>query len=217
MTRPDAATSPPDADDPARAAEAGRVAAYLAAHPGFLADRPDLYRTLAPPRRVHGDRLADHMAAMLALARSETAAVAGAAGASRDFTLRAAGAAMSLMGAADPLSVVAHEWPALLGLETAILATEGPPAANRRDLPPGTVARLLGARDLLLRDGPLAEAEALHGEAAATLRRDALIRVPGDLPTLLALGARDAARLPSSGTGGALRLLATAVARALGG
>ena len=37
---------------------AEEVAAYLARHPDFLAARPELYRLLAPPRRVHGETLA---------------------------------------------------------------------------------------------------------------------------------------------------------------
>lgn len=216
MTRPEpAAPSPASPDAAARDAEAARVGTYLAAHPAFLAEHPTLYRTLAPPRRVHGDRLADHMAAMLALARAETGTVAEAAGTARDLMLRAAGAAVSLIGAPDPLAVVAHEWPALLGLDHATLAAEGPPDRNRRDLPAGTLARLLGPRDLLVRDLPLAEAANLHGEAAGVIRRDALIRLPGNMPRLLILGARDPACIPTAGSGGALRLLATALARAL--
>ncbi|WP_376093456.1 hypothetical protein ACE7GA_25560 [Roseomonas sp. CCTCC AB2023176] len=255
MTRPGPAATPPD-DGAARRAEEARVTAFLSTHPTFLADHPDLYRTLTPPLRVHGDRLADHMAAMLVLARAETGTVAEAAGAARDLTLRAAGAAVSLIGAPDPLAVVAHEWPALLGLDHAILAAEGPPDVNRRDLPPGTVARLLGTRELLLRNDPLADAGLLHGEAAGLIRRDALVRLPGaslsapgaslsapgaslsapgggvsvpeaggptrgsrlgahTTPRLLVLGARDPSCLPTIGASSALRLLATALARAL--
>ena len=53
--------------------EAERISAYLRTHPGFLADHPDLYAVLEPPRRVHGKVLADHMDAMLRAARAHAA------------------------------------------------------------------------------------------------------------------------------------------------
>ncbi len=52
------------------AAESDLVAAFLRAHPAWLAEHPELYRLLAPPRRVHGEALADHMAAMLRAERA---------------------------------------------------------------------------------------------------------------------------------------------------
>ena len=52
------------------------VAAFLRAHPEFLAERPELYRALTPPRRVHGEALADHMAAMLIAEREYAGAMA---------------------------------------------------------------------------------------------------------------------------------------------
>ncbi|MFC7608648.1 hypothetical protein [Teichococcus aestuarii] len=55
------------------------VAAWLRAHPGFLAEQPELYRLLAPPRRVHGEELADHMAAMLSAERAASREMADAA------------------------------------------------------------------------------------------------------------------------------------------
>ena len=193
--------------------EAARVAAYLAAHPGFLAEHPALYRALHPPRRVHGETLADHMAALLAAARAETGAVAEAARAGRDLTLRAATAATALIGAPDPLAVVATEWPALLGLEGACVAAEGTPSPALRHLPPGAAARLLAGRDVVLRDHPADPA--LHGEAHPLIARDALIRLPG--PRILVLGAREPGRLPTRGATAPLRLLAQALARALDG
>jgi len=209
MNRPKAQPEPDGA-------EAARVAAYLAAHPRFLAERPALYRALHPPQRVHGETLADHMAALLAAARAETGAVAEAARGAQDLTLRAAMAATALIGAPDPLAVVAAEWPLLLGLEAAALAAETPPFPALRDLPPGTVARLTGGREVVLRDAP-PEAALLHGEAHPLILRDALVRLPGPAPRLLALGAREPGRLPARGATAPLRLLAHALARALEG
>ncbi|MBX9593368.1 MAG: hypothetical protein K2X46_03320, partial [Roseomonas sp.] len=66
---PDAAADAAAGRDPT----AEEVAAFLRDHPDFLAQRPDLYRNLVPPRRVHGENLADHMAAMVAAERARTA------------------------------------------------------------------------------------------------------------------------------------------------
>ncbi len=52
--------------DPSTDLQAEEVEAFLRAHPGFLSERPDIYRVLVPPRRLHGENLTDHMAAMLA-------------------------------------------------------------------------------------------------------------------------------------------------------
>ena len=199
-----------------REAEAARVAAYLAAHPGFLAERPALYRALQPPVRVHGETLADHMAALLAAARAETGQVADAARAGLDLTIRAATAVAALIGVADVLGTVSAEWPALLGLESAGVAAEGPASSGLRDLPAGAVRRLTGGREVLLRDDP-AEAALLHGEAHGLVVRDALVHLPGAWPRLLVLGAREAGRLPARGATAPLRLLAHALARALDG
>ncbi|WP_426958534.1 hypothetical protein [Muricoccus radiodurans] len=208
MTRPG-----PQPDTPAPDEEAVRVARYLSAHPRFLAEHPALYRALHPPRRVHGDNLADHMEALLAVARAETGSVAAAARAGQDLTLRAAAAAVALIGAPDPLAVVSGEWPALLGLEAATLAEER--LAARCPLPAGTVERLLGGREAAVRNLPLAESAALHGETHPLIQRDALVRLPGTAPRLLVLGARSPGALPTHGATAPLRLLADALARAL--
>ena len=206
----------PGQDDPSRRAEAERVAAYLTANPGFLAERPGLYRALHPPRRVHGENLADHMAALLQAARAETGAVAEVARAGQDLTIRAGTALIALIGAPDPLAVVTAEWPVLLGLESAALACEDSPSPALRDVPAGTVDRLMTGRDLVLRDAP-EDAALLHGEAHPLIARDALVRLSGATPRMLVLGAREAGRLPLRGAGAPLRLLAHALSRALDG
>jgi len=209
-------TFPAQQTESDREAEAARVAAYLSAHPGFLAERPALYRALHPPKRVHGETLADHMAALLVAARAETGLVADAARVGLDLTIRAATAIAALIGAPDVLSAVSAEWPALLGLECAVVAVEGAPAPGLCDLPPGAVARLTEGREILLRDNPV-ETACLHGEAHALIIRDALVRLPGTQPRMLVLGAREAGRLPARGASAPLRLLADALARALDG
>lgn len=117
------------------------VAAFLRENPDFLARHPDLYRALTPPRRVHGEVFADHMAAMLAAERARVhsledevrAAVAdGRAG--FGLMLRVRLAVLALMRARDVPETVTQELPALMGLESCTLAAE--PAAVRPPLPP---------------------------------------------------------------------------------
>jgi uncharacterized protein YigA (DUF484 family) len=210
---------------------AQEVAAFLEDNPGFLADRPEIYRCLVPPRRLHGDRLADHMAAMLDAERARTRALeaevrealeAGRAGAG--FGVRVRLAVLALMRSQDVLEAVTQELPALLGVETCTLAMEtAPPPVvalmppGIRALPPGTVMRLIGrGRDAVVRAQP-GDLALLHAEAAALVARDALARVPlhGPTPALLAIGAREAGALPARQTVAVLAFLGRAVAAAL--
>jgi uncharacterized protein YigA (DUF484 family) len=206
------------------------VAAWLREHPDFLADRPELYRVLSPPRRVHGERLADHMAAMLAAERlraraleAEVTSVIAAGRASAGFTVRIRLAVLALMRAQDVVEAVTQELPALLGLETCSLCAEpSPPRAQPGrggllPLPKGTVARLIGrGRDAVIRTTPT-DLDLLHAEAAPLVQRDALARVPvaAGGPMLLALGARDPTALPTRQATPALAFLGRAVAAAL--
>jgi uncharacterized protein YigA (DUF484 family) len=212
--------------DPARAVEtalpdAEDVVAFLCANPHFLAERPELYRLLLPPQRVHGETLADHMAALLRAERAHAATMAAraddvlAAGrAAAGLAARVQEAVLALIGATDPAECVTLVLPALLAIDAASLCIEGE-LPGARSLPPGRVAALLGSRSVVFRSG---QADAtLHGEATLLARHDALVRVPGEgPPALLALVARDAPALdPMQGTG-ALTFLGRAVAVALG-
>lgn len=200
------------------------VVAFLRAHPEFLAERPDLYRALTPPRRIHGERLADHMSAMLAAERRrvrsleaevDAAVTAGRAG--YGLTIRVRLAVLALMRSTDVIDTVANEIPALLGIETCTLLSEKPDRRGILHLPRGTVIRLMGpGRDALVRAAPT-ETETLHEEAASLVARDALVRVPvwTGTPTILALGARDPHALPARQATATLAFLGRAVAAAL--
>jgi hypothetical protein len=208
---------PPDGADPGASPGSDQVAAWLRANPSFLAERPELYRLLTPPRRIHGEGLADHMAAMIQAERTATQNLAASARAEDGFVRRTQQAVLALIVAEDAAEAVSHEWPALLGLEHCALADEGIPAPHRQQVPAGTVQALLpNGRDTLLRDNP-ADATLLHGEAAALIARDALARValPTGAPLMLVLGAREASALPRSGAGPQLRFLAAALAARL--
>ncbi len=185
--------------------DAGEVARFLRDNPDWLAKQTGLYEQLAPPRRVHGEILADHMAAMLGEARrraaSSTEQAAGmlrALRAGSGLSGRVQEAILALVRADDLAACIAIDLPALLGIDAALLCSEaGTPARlQARALSPGAIAALIGTRDVVLRASP-PDAVALHGEAALLARHDALLRVPatGMPPMLLALAARDDAIL----------------------
>jgi len=198
------------------------VAAYLRAHPRFLADHPTLYRVLSPPQRVYGERLADHMAAMLRAERQHAAAMAeraddvlAAGRAAAGLTARVQEAVLVLVRTDNPAECIAAELPALLAVDAAALCAEGE-LPGARPLPTGSVERLLGTRAVLFREAG-AEAPLLHAEAAGLARYDALLRIPGEGPAaLLALSARDPWTLDPAQGAGALTFLGRAVAAALG-
>lgn len=171
--------------------EAARIEAFLRANPGFLAARPALYALLSPPRRVHGENLADHMAAMIEAGRAEWRSVLAAGRTRSAFSARVAEAVLALIAAADPRACVREEWPARLGIADCAL----------RDLP---ATQPLALRDVAAGD------PALHGESAALIRREAVLRVGG---ATLVLGARDAAELPNESD--SLLFLARALEAAL--
>ncbi|MBV9654850.1 MAG: hypothetical protein JOZ42_09850 [Acetobacteraceae bacterium] len=197
------------------------VEAFLSANPGWLAERPHLYRVLTPPLRVHGEHLADHMAAMIRAERVHAAAMAAradgvlAAGrAAAGLQTRVQAAAVALLRTHDPIDCITSELPGVIAVDAAALCIEKH-QAGARTLPPGAVAKLLGGRDVVFRTAP-ADAPILHGEAAELARYDALVRVPGQPGALLALVARDAVSLDPSQGAGPLAFLGRAVAAALG-
>ncbi len=198
------------------------VDAFLRRHPDWLAQQPGLYEALEPPLRVHGERLADHMAALLGTARSRAAHLAARAEettverrAAAGLAERVQAAVLALMHAADPVDCVLNEWPGLLGVDAAALCAE----ADRhgfRPLAPGAVEAALGRQPAVVRAGVCAGGgdPALHGEAAALAQVEAVVRVPlRGPPALLALACRDGRGL--AGGGGALGFLGQAAAAAL--
>ncbi len=194
------------------------VAAFLRANPGWLRDNPELYRVLAPPMRLHGDELADHMAAMLARARAHAQAecaradsVIAAGRAAAGLAARVQEAVLALIRAPDAAEFVRSELAALLAVDDACLCGDlGQPGT--RLLPKGTVTRLMGRREVVFREAP-ADAALIHGGAAALARVDALVRVGAG--SLLALASRDRSRLhPGQGTR-SLAFLGRALAAAL--
>jgi uncharacterized protein YigA (DUF484 family) len=200
---------------------AAEVTAFLRAHPHFLAENPELYRTLVPPSRVHGAPLADHMAAMLSAERAHASAmgeqadlVLAAGRATAGLAARVQEAVLALMQASSLVECITDELPSLLAVDAACLCIEAE-RPGLRTLPPGSVAALLGAARVVFETDP-DQAALVHGEAVLLARHEALILVPGHgPPCLLALASRDAATLdPFQGTA-PLAFLGRAVAAAL--
>jgi len=197
----------------------GAVEAFLRGNPGWLAAQDALYPLMDPPCRVHGERMADHMAALLAAARAradhlarEAAAAAAGRRAAEGFAARVQDAVLALMRASDPAWCLQHDLPALLRLDGARLCVEAL-RPGMAAVPLGTVTSALGQRQALVRSGvPLA---LLHGEAAALAGWEALVRVPlRHGPALLALACRDGRALAGASTA-ALAFLGGAAAAAL--
>lgn len=199
------------------------VDAFLRDHPDFLALRPGLYLQLEPPMRVHGERMADHMAAMLAAARvhvrevdADMQAALSTGRAGLGLAARVGEAVLALMRAPDPLECVSHELPALLGVDSCHVGCETRACRNVTRLPAGMLSQLLpSGRDAVVRVMPM-QVDALHREAAPLVRRDALawVPAPGGQPMLLAIGARDPEALPTTGAE-TLAFLGRAVGAAL--
>jgi len=206
-----------------RAVTAEMMEAWLRDHPDFLAQRPDLYLELEPPLRIHGERIADHMAAMLAAARvhvrevdADMQAALSTGRAGLGLAARVGEAVLALMSAPDPLECVSHELPALLGVDACHVGCESRARRHVARLPAGMLKQMLPpGRDAVVRVAPT-QLDALHREAAPLVRRDALARVPapGGQPMLLAIGARDPEALPTTGAE-SLAFLGRAVGAAL--
>jgi uncharacterized protein YigA (DUF484 family) len=202
--------------EPAKdAATSTFVAAFLRANPGWLAEHAELYHVLEPPRRVHGEGVADHMAAMLRAQRSHVDSLLAARRATAGLAARVQDAVLALLRGSDPADCVSGDMPGILGIDAAHLCLEADAPGARR-LPGGLIDRLLDNRLVVFREAP-PDARLLHAEAAGLARHDALVRVPGEgPPALLALLARDRHQLDPAQGAGPLTFLGRAVAAALG-
>ena len=215
-------SSPTGAKRVRRLPDSETVAAFLRANPDWLAGNPDLYRILTPQLRVHGEVLADHMAAMVQAERAHAAAmeeraddVLAAGRAAAGMTARVQEAVLALLRASDPIDCVTGEIPSILAVDSAHLCIEAI-MPGTLPLPEGTVARLLSGRQVLFRDN-VTDARRLHAEASGLAGHDALVLVPAHgPPALLALLARDRTVLDPVRGAGALSFLGRAVAAAMG-
>ncbi len=188
------------------------IAAFLRANPGWLAAHPELYAVLDPPRRLHGEAMADHMVAIIDQARRHGNDAAAGRRAAEGFTQLVQDAVLALMRASDPAWCLQNDVPGLLRVESVRLSVEGG-LAGAATIEAGMVDAVLGQRFALVRDA--GHDRVLHGEAGPLTAREALIRVPlASAPALLAISARDPSGLDGASTQ-ALVFLGQAAAAAL--
>src|SRR6185503_6724634 len=100
------------------------VAAFLRANPAWLAEHPELYQVLAPPNRVHGEGLADHMAAMVRAERERADFVLAAGRAAAGLAARVQDAVLALLRSRDAIDCVSNDMPGILGVDAAHLCVE---------------------------------------------------------------------------------------------
>jgi uncharacterized protein YigA (DUF484 family) len=200
--------------------DAESVARYLRANPSFLAERPELYRVLEPPARVHGETMADHMAAMLRAERTHARDMQGqafsvlqAGRAAAGIAERIQAAVIALLAAGDLCECVADVLPGVLGVDAAALCCEGF-APRWRILPPGAVRVLMRGRPVLFRDHP-SDAALLHAEAALLAERDVLVKLDFRRPALLAVVSRDPGTLPGAQSSQAFAFLGSVISALL--
>lgn len=208
----DAAAARAEAGDaPAAAApSAEAVAAFLASHPTFLADHPDLLETLILPDQRGADGVVDLRGHLLQRQRDEIdrlkrqqRAIVSATRANLNTQQRIHSAILFLLDAESfeqLIQAIGTDLSVLLDLDAAVLSVEGdgegePPPLRTgvRVLPPGTIGALLGEDDHRL-DGGIEGEEAIFGPAAGLVKSQALIRLDvssATPPALLALGSRD--------------------------
>src|ERR1700758_2005091 len=105
--------------------EGESVEAFLRANPAWLARPPALYGVLEPPVRMHGDGVADHMAAMLRVQRERADGLLAAGRATAGLAGRVQDAVLALFRSADPADCVSDEMPGILAVDAAHLCLEG--------------------------------------------------------------------------------------------
>jgi uncharacterized protein YigA (DUF484 family) len=193
-----------------RAATADEVLAYLARHPGFLAEHPDLVDLLTPPAHRHGAGVVDmqqfmlqRLQAELARLKSQQRALISTSRSNLTSQTRIHAAVLALVGATSfeqLIQTVTTDLAVLLDVDVVTLCVESdtgplprPPLPGVQLLPPGEVDRLLGAdKDALLEDEVRGD-PALFGSGAGLVHSEALLRlsIGSHAPAgILALGSR---------------------------
>lgn len=195
---------------PAAGLSAEDVAAWLREHPDFLAQRPELAATLAPPRVERGRGVLDFQAFMVDRLRDELARLKdqqrellATTRANLNNQNRVHAAILFLLDARSfeqLIQAVTTELAVLLDLDVACLVIESNGqelphvhSSGVRVAPPGLVDSVLGRRPVLLRSDVVGDPE-IYGHGAGLVRSEALIRlrVSEDTPQgLLAFGSRE--------------------------
>jgi uncharacterized protein len=195
---------------PGRSPTSDEVAAFLREHPDFLAQHAELVPHLTPPNIERGEGVVDFQYFMVERLRHEIGRLkeqqrelVTTTRANLNNQNRIHAAVLFLLDARNfeqLIQTVTTELAVLLDLDVACLIVE----SNGQDTPhvhasgvrvveEGTIARLLGRNDILLRRDVEGD-PAIYGAASGLVRSEALIRlhVSDDTPPgLLAFGSRE--------------------------
>lgn len=199
-----------------KALNASDVAAFLTANPTFLNDHPELIEVLAPPSQKEADGVLDmqefmigRLQAELSTLRSRQNELLSASRVNLSSQERIHAAVLAVIEARtleDIGRIVAEDYRSILDVSTSTLCFEEAGQSRSRNivsLTPGTIAEIVGDRQILLRHD-ISGDERLYGEDAAKVRSDALVHldVGKDGPNgLLALGSYEPDRFhPGQGT-----------------
>ena len=117
-------------------AEAAFVEAFLRANPAWLAEHPGPVPGAGAACAVHGDGVADHMAAMLRVQRERADGLLAAGRATAGLAGRVQDAVLALFRSSDPADCVSGEMPGILAVDAAHLCIEAEHPGARR-LPDG--------------------------------------------------------------------------------
>lgn len=187
---------------------------YLRRHPEFLARHPDLLSGMLPPSRFDAPSVVDMQAFMVTrlkdqMERLRTSAedIIATTRSNLSSQMRTHAAVLALIEANNldqVMRALAEDVPMRLDVDAVIVGVEGalvPPSPATVRLKYGTVANLLGPREVVLKSD-IAGDELIYGGAAPLVRSEALSKLSiGGAPGLLAIGARQPdAFQPGQGT-----------------
>jgi uncharacterized protein YigA (DUF484 family) len=194
-------------------ATAQEVAAWLAAHPEFLDDHPELIARLQPRGHTRPDGAVDlqsyrveRLSAEIDRLKEQQRALLGASRANQNSQYRVHAAILFLLDAESfeqLIQTVTTDLAVLLDLDVVCLMVEsdggqaavvpGAHASGVKVVGEGFIEKAMKGRDILL-EGNVDKEEAIWGPAAGLVRSHGLVRlnVSGDSPAaVLALGSRE--------------------------
>ncbi|TVR97617.1 MAG: DUF484 family protein [Rhodospirillales bacterium] len=184
------------------------VAAYLIAHPEFLAQHPELLQVLTPPSRWTGDAVVDIQRFMVDVLKGEMDGLRNCAQEVIETSrsnmanqTRTHAAVLSLLGAGDLdrlLAAVRDDLPVLLDVDVAVVGLEpGPHRTDDdrpiQDLAEGDVDRILGPRQEAALYPSLHDDGTVFAGGGGLVQSAAMARIhlePHGVAGLLALGSR---------------------------
>lgn len=192
------------------------VAAHLTANPTFLNEHPELIKVLAPPSQNKADGVLDMQAFMierlqgelrtLQSRQSELLSASRVNLSSQERIHTAVLAVIEARTLEDIGRVVAEDYGSILDVSTSTLCFEETGKSglhNIISLSPGTIAEIMGDRQILLRHDINGD-KRLYGDDAAKVRSDALVLFDvgkNESSGLLALGSYEPERFhPGQGT-----------------